>query len=286
MWLDRALGSATGSEPWYDAARSIRAIPFTLSGEGDKALSLFRDLPERAAMVPMAQTDSVTYRGVVKLWTGDLRGAIEDLGLAVNRVRAGLQVRFPGDPLAFLAEAEFRRGRWDDCQDHAELAVSLARDADRCYDLPLVHSAAARVPACRGDWAVAASHVEAAEDAACAFGGFAEIFAASARSILGFARDDPGEALLGAAMALAVPEIDCYDDPAAFWWRPLQIWALVRTGQLGEAERSSPHSSPARPDRGEPLALINAAWLRGQFAMAQGELERAAQVLREGCRGL
>ena len=80
MWLDRALGSATGSEPWYDAARSMRAIPFTLSGQGDKALSLFRDLPERAAMVPIAKTDSVTYRGLVKLWTGDLQGAIEDLG--------------------------------------------------------------------------------------------------------------------------------------------------------------------------------------------------------------
>ena len=155
MWLDRALGSATGGEPWYDAARSMRAIPFTLSGEGDKALALFRDLPERAAMVPIAKTDSVTYRGMVKLWTGDLPGAIEDLGLAVSRIRAGLQVRFPGQPLAFLAEAEFRRGRWDDCQDHAELAVSLARDADRYYDLPIVHSAAARVPACRGDWAVA-----------------------------------------------------------------------------------------------------------------------------------
>jgi len=70
---------------------------------------------------------------------------------------------------------------------------------------PLVHSAAARVPACRGDWAVAVGHVEAAEDAARTFGGFAEIFAASARSILGFARDDPGEALLGAATAVPQP---------------------------------------------------------------------------------
>ncbi len=284
MWLDRALGSATGSEPWWDAARSMRAIPFTLSGEGDKALALFRDLPDRAAMVPIAKTDSVAYRGMVKLWTGDLPGAIEDLGLAVNRIRAGLQVRFPGPPLAFLAEAEFRRGRWDDCQDHAELAVSLARDADRYYDLPIVHSAAARVPACRGDWAVAARHVEAAEDAARTFGGFAEIFAASARSILGFARDDPGEALRGAAMALAVPEIDYYDDPAAFWWRPLQIWALVRTGEFGDAEAVLTAFESRATDRGESLALINTAWLRGLLAMARSELEQAEQVIREGCR--
>ncbi len=282
MWLDRALGTAAGSEPWYDAARSMRAIPLTLGGQGDKALSLFGDLPERAAMVPAAKTDSVAYRGLVKLWTGDLQGATDDLGVAVKRIKAGLQVRFPGQPLAFLAEAEFRRGRWDDCQDHAELAVSLARDADLYYDLPIVHSAAARVPACRGDWAVAAGHVQAAEDAARAFGGFAEIFTASARSILGFARDDPGEVLVGAATALAVPEIDCYDDPAAFWWRPLQIWALIRTGRLGDAEAILAAFESRAVNRGESLALINAAWLRGSLAMAHGELEPAEQVLRKG----
>jgi len=166
IWLDRALGTATGSEAWYDTARGMRAIPFALGGQGGKALSLFGDLPERAAMVPAAKTDSVAFRGLVKLWIGDLRGAMDDLGVAVKRIKAGLQVRFPGQPLAFLAEAEFRRGCWDDCQDHAELAVSLARDADLYYDQPIVHSAAARVPACRGDWAVAAGHVQAAEDAA------------------------------------------------------------------------------------------------------------------------
>ncbi len=283
-WLDRALGSATGSEPWYETVRGMRAIPLTLSGQGDKALSLFDDLPERAAMVPTAQTGSAAYRGIVKLWTGDLHGAIEDLGVAVRRIRAGLQVRFPGQPLAFLAEAEFRRGRWDDCRDHADLAVSLARDADLYYDLPIVHSAAARVPAFRGDWATAAGHVEAAEDAARAFGGFAEIFAASARSILGFARDDPDEALLGAAMALAVPEIDCYDDPAAFWWRPLQIWALIRTGRLADAETILAAYESRATCRGESLALINAAWLHGWLAMAHGELEQAEQDLRNGCQ--
>jgi DNA-binding CsgD family transcriptional regulator len=282
MWLDRALSSAAGSEPWYDAARSMLAVPLTLSGEGPKALSLFRDLPERAPMVPVASTDSVTYRGVVKLWTGDLQGAIDDLAVAANRIRTGMHVRFPCQPQAFLAEAEFRRGRWDDCQDHAEVAVSLAYDADRHYDLPFVHSAAARVPACRGDFEVATRHVEAAEDAARTFGGFAEIFAASARSILGLARDDPEDALRGAATALAVPEIDYYDDPAAFWWRPLQIWALIRAGQLGEAEAILAAFESRATDRRESLALVNAAWLGGLLAMARDDLERAEHLLRDG----
>ncbi len=284
MWLDRAMESATGSEPWYETVRGMRAMQLTLSGQGRKALGLFDDLPERAAMVPSGQTGSVAYRGIVKLWTSDPYGATEDLGVAVKRIGAGLQVRFPGQTLAFLADAEFRHGRWDDCQDHADLAVSLARDADLHYDLPIVHSVAARVPACRGDWSTAAGHVEAAEEAARAFGGFAEILAGSARCILGFARDEPGEVLLGAAMALAVPEIDCYDDPAAFWWRPLEAWALIRSGRLADAESVLLAYESRATDRGQSLALINAAWLRGWLAMAHTEFEQAEQVLRKGCQ--
>jgi DNA-binding CsgD family transcriptional regulator len=282
IWLNRALASASGNEPWLGAARGMLAVLVTLSGGASKALGLFQDMPERAAMVPLAHTDSVTYRGLVKVWTGDLAGAAEDLALVVSRMQAGLQLRFPGQPLAFLSEAEFRLGRWDDSRGHAELAVSLAMDADRRYDLPFVHSAAVRVPACRGDWPVAGAHIAAAEEAARTFGGFAAIFAASARSILGFARDDPHEALRGAAMALAVPEIDCYDDPSAFWWRPLQIWALIRIGQLDSAATTLAAFESRAAERDEHLALINAAWLQGQFAMARGELDQADRALSKG----
>ena len=79
VWLDRALGSGTGSEPWYDAARCIRSFAFVLSGDVGRALGLFGDLPERSAMVPAARTDALTFRGVVRLWAGDLHAAAEDL---------------------------------------------------------------------------------------------------------------------------------------------------------------------------------------------------------------
>jgi len=282
-WLDRALSKGTGTEPWHDPARSMRAIPYALSGRAGQALELFRDLPERAAMVAASRTDLVTYRGLVRMWTGDLDSAADDLAVAADRVRAGLQVRFPGQPLTFLSEAEFRRGRWDSAQDHAELAVSLARDADRHYDRPFVHSAAARVPACRGDWETATDHAKAAEDAARTFGGLAEIFAASSRSILGLARNDPDEALRGAAMALAVAEIDYYDDPGAFWWRPLQIWALIAKGDLTEAAAILGTFESRAAARAQPLALLNAAWLGGSLAMARGELVQAEHKLRQGC---
>jgi DNA-binding CsgD family transcriptional regulator/tetratricopeptide (TPR) repeat protein len=278
-WLDRALGSGTGGEPWYDAARCIRSFAFVLTGEVGPALGLFGDLPARSASVPAARTDALTFRGVARLWAGDLPAAAEDLTEAVNRIGAGMQVRFPCRALAFLAETEFRLGRWDEARGHAELAVALATDADRGYDLALVHSSAVPVAACRGDWAAADAHAQAAEQAARTFGGLAAILAASARGILGLARDDPEEARHGADLALAVPQIDHYDTSAS-WWRPAQVWALIRTGHLGQAEEILAATEARAGPRADAAALTQAAWLRGCLAMAGGDLDRADEVLR------
>jgi DNA-binding CsgD family transcriptional regulator len=279
VWLDRALGSGTGSEPWYDGARCIRSFAFVLSGDTGRALSLFGDLPARPAMVHAARTDALAFRGVARLYAGDLRSAAEDLTLAVSRISAGVQVRFPCRALAFLAGTEFRLGRWDDARAHAELAVALACDADCTYDLALVHSAAVPVAACRGDWAAADRHARAAEQAARTFGGLAAILAASARGILGLARDDPEEVLRGAALALAVPQVDRYD-PTAFWWRPAHVWALIRTGHLGQAEEILAAIEARAARCGEGTALTQAAWMRGELAMACGDLDQADEVLR------
>ena len=282
-WLDRALGSGAASEPWYDAARCIRSFAFVLTGDVGSALGLFGDLPARSASAPAARTDALTFRGVARLWAGDLPAAAADLAEAVNRISAGVQVRFGCPALAFLAETEFRLGGWDDARCHAELAVALAADADRAYDLALVHSAAVPVAACRGDWAAADGHARAAEQAARTFGGLAAILAASARGILGLARDDPEEVLHGADLALAVPQIDHYD-PAAFWWRPAQVWALIRTGQLGQAEAllAAAEDRAGHQTDGAALtpAATQAAWLRGCLSMARGDLDRADEVLR------
>ena len=229
-------------------------------------------------MVPAARTDALSFRGVARMCAGDLQGAVADLALAVNRISAGVQVRFPCPALAFLAGTEFRLGCWDDARGHAELAVALAGDGDRAYDLALVHSAAVPVAACRGDWAAADGHVRAAERAARTFGGFAAILAASARGLLGLARDDPDEVLHGAALALAGPQIDHYE-PTALWWRPAQVWALIRTGHLGRAETILAAIEAQAARRGEATALTQAAWLRGSLAMACGDLGQADEVL-------
>ena len=66
----------------------------------------------------------------------------------------------------------------------------------------------------------------------------------------------------------------------AFWWRPAQVWALIRTGRLGQAEVILAAIEARAARRGESAALTQAAWLRGSLAMARGDLDQADEVLR------
>jgi hypothetical protein len=95
-----------------------------------------------------------------------LAQAVADLSAAAARLRAGVPLRSPSLCLAYLALAEWRLGSWDDAVVHAELAVSVARDADRALEFSFVHFAAAVVPALRGDWQAARAHVRLATQAA------------------------------------------------------------------------------------------------------------------------
>jgi hypothetical protein len=96
----------------------------------------------------------------------NLPGAVADLSAAAARLRARVPLRSPSLCLTRLALAEYRLGSWDDPVVHAELAVSLGRDADRAWELGFVHFAAAVVPALRGEWEAAGAHAEMAAQGA------------------------------------------------------------------------------------------------------------------------
>jgi DNA-binding CsgD family transcriptional regulator len=282
MWLDRALHAGTGDEPWYDTARCLRSFVFVLRGDPASALRMLHDVPDSPARVPAARSDALAYRGMARLCAGDVRTGAEDLGQAVARVAGGCCLQFPGTALEFLAEAEFRLGSWDDGQRHAELAVSLARDCGADHDLAFAHAAAAQICACRGDWAAGAVHMESAERSARAFGGLASISAGSARCALAFARGDPRQALDGAAMALTGAAGDDIDCPTALWWRPVRIWALTQTGELGLATADLESFAVGAAETGEPCATVFTAYLTGVLRIKRGDLDLADEVLRAG----
>ena len=146
-------------------------------------------------------------------------------------MRAGVPLRGPSQCLSYLAGSEWRLGAWDDAVVHGELAVSLARDADRVWEFGLVHGVAAMVPALRGDWEVASAHLEMATKAGKASRAPGTITAAAiAQAFLAMARGDledvigAAAAVRGAGRAQSVGVLRRYD------WRILEIDALIGPG--------------------------------------------------------
>jgi hypothetical protein len=134
-----------------------RSLGMGAFGRGSEALDLL-GRPE----VPGA-ADVLAARGMVELWLDQPAVAVDHLGVAFARARAGELVRVT-QAIGFLSEAEYRLGRFSEAEVHGELAVQAAHDAGRVWDLPLLHALAAYPSAARGDFDAAERHVRAAED--------------------------------------------------------------------------------------------------------------------------
>jgi DNA-binding CsgD family transcriptional regulator len=283
-WTRRSMRAAPGeTDPQRGRAAPLlaaQAMARALAGDAAGALDMFCSLPATAALVPDAQAEALTARGMLRLWTGDLAGADADLTAVVTRIANGLRPSYPGQAVGYLAETAFRLARWDEAQAHAELAVSMAEDAGRLADLPFAHNLSAKVAALRGQWDLASGHVRSAEQAARAAGTRAAAgFAAAARSVLGLARDDPAEVLRAAAPLTWAPG---GDDPTGSLWRPARIWALVRAGRLNDAAAALTAFEAGAAEAEDRQALVYSIRLRASLALAGSDPERAEGILESG----
>ena len=201
-WGERAAGARTAPAGVRHAALGLLAMTLARDGRGPGGLARLAFLPAAPSGVPVEDTDTLALRGMARVVTEDLAAAAADLSAAAARLRAGVPLRTGSLCLAHLAVAEWHLGWWDDAVVHAELAVSLDRDADRVLELGSKHFIAAIIPAQRGDWEAASAHVEMAAQAARTTGAPREIIAAAtAREVLATARGDL-EAVTGAAAAV------------------------------------------------------------------------------------
>src|ERR1035438_7500569 len=250
------------------------ALALTLAGRGPEALARLDVLPAAAAEVPLEQTDGLVIRGMCKLFTDDPAGAVADLSVSVARLRAGVSVRYAGQCLFYLTAAEYRLGDWDDAVMHGELAVSLAHDTDRAGEFAFVHGYAALVPAARGDWQLAGAHVEASRAAARTATATGKTAAAMASAELALARGDLEGVLSATSVARDLGQVEF---PGVADWRPLELDALIGLGRLDDAETALQELNAAAPAQGLGSASMTAARLRGNLAVARGDLARAGE---------
>jgi DNA-binding CsgD family transcriptional regulator len=266
-----AAVDAGSDEPWVSGfAWLAKTVGMTLAGDGADALALLADAGEPGAASGL---DGLAARGIIRLWSDDLEGAANDLHALVNRATRGEALR-ASQAIGFLADVEYRRGRLSEAVLFGDLAVGNAVDNDRFWDYPILHALACYPHAARAEWAEAEHHAAESDKWAQMIGTAAGLaLAGAAKAAIAQAHGDAAR-LLAAALQIEAH----YDskEPGTHMFGPAKADALAQLGKPDEAEEELGRflAGPAR--FGRRSALMNAARVAAQIALARDEPDKAA----------
>jgi len=275
-WAERAVGGTTPGSPVRAMARAAQAYAYAAAGRSRDGLAVLDFLPASASDVALSETDALIMRGMLSVYADDLSGAIADLGVAAARLRTRLPSTYPGPCLAHLSDAYFRRGDWDAAVTHAQLATSMAQDADRPMDLARAHGWAAQVLAFRGEWAAAEAQVAAARAAAERFPVVLAMGAATlAGASLASAQGDLVAVLVATERVRATRRVGVGGCPGIYNWRAIEADALIGLGRLDDAQTALDDFEAAIPAAGLASAALATARCRGNLAVARGQSVQA-----------
>ena len=197
-WTEQALALARPEDAARASAAAMRLMALGVMGREDTAEAVTASLPPVVRHPNLVESDMLLGRGVLRLWQGDALGAAGDLTAAVDAARGQGPLHALLMGLCYLAEAEFRTGRWDEAVTHAELAVSLGDDAGVPWTAALAHASAVAPMAARGQWKLAEAHVASAAGAADELGGTAALlWAGVARARLVHSSGRPAAVVAG-----------------------------------------------------------------------------------------
>ncbi len=265
-----AAVAAGSAEPWVSGfAWFARTVGMTLAGDGAAALALLADVGEPGDGPGL---EGLVARGLIRLWTDDLDGAAQDLRAAVHRATRGEALRV-SQALGFLGEVEYRRGMLGEAVLFTDLAAGNAEDNDRFWDFSVLHALATFPHAARAEWAEAEHHAAQSATWARAFGAPAGLaFAAGAKAAIAQARGD-AQRLLAAAVQLEAH----YDslEPGTHLFGPVRADALAQLGRADEAAEGLDRFLATTARTGRRSALMSAARVAAQIAMARGDYDRA-----------
>jgi ATP/maltotriose-dependent transcriptional regulator MalT len=154
-----------------------------------------------------------------------------------------------------------------------DLAAGNAEDNDRFWDFPVLHALATFPHAARAEWAEAEHHAAQSATWARTFGAPAGLaFAAGAKAAIAQARGD-AQRLLAAAIQIETH----YDsaEPGTHLFGPVRADALAQLGRPGEAAEALEGFLATTARTGRRSALMSAARVAAQIAMADGDYDHA-----------
>jgi DNA-binding CsgD family transcriptional regulator len=286
-WAHRAIELAAPGEPVRAEAQAVLGLGLAWQGHLAEGLTVHEDAlaeisaPDESALPPRIKM----ARGWLRLADDDLIGARTELMETAPAALSRGSIRIALWTYSWLALADFMIGGWDESIVDAERAAALLGESGHAWLRPLVHWAAAVVPAARGDWQSAEEHVRLA----VAQTGDYEIMivgAGLARAQLAASRGD-NEGVLRALEPLTVIEPrDAIDEPGFWPWRDLYGDALVSAGQLDEAEGFLGPWEALADERGRRVEIARFARVRGRLESARGHATEAEAAFQHGLERL
>ncbi len=285
-WARRALALAPEGPAATVNPQLMLVLALGMSGRAAEGLAEVGWLAERVVEPGPRVVDAVLARGVLQLWCGDLQAAGEDLAVAAEAARTRSSSHGWIMSLYYRAECEYRLGRWDEAITHAELAVSVAQDADLVWTYALTHAVAAFPLAGRGAWEGADAHVRAASDAAVLLGdGASQLWAAVAAARVAQARGDHAAGLSALAPLTGIHWVEGLHEPGIQPWELLYAEALIGAGRLEDADqRLSAVEAHAGLPPG-PLGRQALSRVRGRLFAEKGMPTEAEAAFRAGLAG-
>lgn len=265
-----AAVDAGSDEPWVSGfAWLAKTVGMALAGDGADALALLADAAQPSARSGL---DGLAARGIIRLWSDDLDGAASDLHAMVHRATRGEALR-ASQAIGFLGEVEYRRGRLSEAVLFTDLAVGNAVDNDRFWDYPILHALACYPHAARAEWTEAEHHAAESDKWAHMVGTATGLaLAGAAKAAIAQAHGDASR-LLAAALQIEAH----YDskEPGTHPFGPVKADALAQLGRIDEADSELGRFLAGPACLGRRSALMGAARVAAQIALARGQHDRA-----------
>lgn len=203
--------------------------------------------------------------GQALIWLERYEVAEQALGQVVEQARTGDLPTLLPVPLALLAEAAFRTGRWEDARRLAAEAVDIGERAGQPDGQALGLGCLARLDAARGLELRSRSRAAAAAKRASG-SPWLQPQATAALGLLALGLGESYEAIRHFEAAAAALAEQGLHDPSVVQWAPDLIEAYVRAGRVADARRLLDRFESQAERTERTWALAAAARCRGLLA--------------------
>ncbi|OHV29959.1 MULTISPECIES: AAA family ATPase [Pseudofrankia] len=276
-WARRAFDETGAPSPMRAQGLALAASALTAAtGDGARALAELAAGERLLDPTPHTHMTIRVGRGAVRLWSGDLEGAVADLHPETYTPQDPLHQRFMG--MIHYTEAAFRSGRWEESLACGRDSITLAESAGHLWGLPVVHATAALVPAARGDAATVGRML--ARAAEYDVEGVASIcgYRTTTAAHLAAALDDPDGVVEACSRVAALANPAGARPPGVFEWRHLYIEALSRLRRFAEAEAELASLDADARTRGSAVTLALVARAHGVLLTGQRRHDEAVAL--------